>query len=154
MAENVTGNKVTHRGTRLWRDIWALPSLSCTSMVHWGAKCAAVKARPLANTRTHSHARTHARTRAHLTPAWCGGRGDEGGQRQARLLHATLDMIRGRSLGERRGFRDAASPTSRRRRPAWSCDLLCGTITLFGDTFGDKVKLFHPGRPCFSIIKP
>lgn len=103
---------------------------------------------------THAHTHTHARTRAHLTPAWCGGRGDEGGQRQARLLHATLDMIRGRSLGERRGFRDAASPTSRRRRPAWSCDLLCGTITLFGDTFGDKVKLFHAGRPCFSIIKP
>lgn len=57
MAENVTGNKVTHQETGLWRDIWALPSLSCTSMVRWEAKCDAVKP-CLANAHTCAHTDT------------------------------------------------------------------------------------------------
>lgn len=61
----------------LWRDIWALPSLSCTSMVHWGAKCATVKP-CLAIAHTCTHTNTY---RQHKW-SFC----DEGGQRQGRLF--------------------------------------------------------------------
>lgn len=79
MAGKVTRNKVMHQETWLWRDIWALPSLSCSSTVHWEAKCDAV--RPYL---TNTHTQT------------CGPC-DQGGQRQGRVLHGTLDMIRSHS---------------------------------------------------------
>lgn len=73
-----------HQGTWLWRDIWALLSLSCISMVHWEAKCTAVKPQ-LTNMRVHTH----------LTTLY--DLSDERRQRQGRPLHGTLGMIRSNS---------------------------------------------------------
>lgn len=141
MAENVTGNKVTHQETWLWRDIWALPSLSCTSMVHWEAKCAAVKPRPCKHTYMHTH----------LTPAQRGGLSDEGGQRPGRLLHGTLDMIRGHSLKYHCHFDDTALWTSHRR--ALQQGVARHDLKIFGDTWWAQVKLgnLYPDCPRFVM---
>lgn len=88
MAENVTGNKVTRLETWLWRDIWALPSLSCSSVVHWEAKCAAVKP-CLANTHTHMY--THIWQQHSVSSMMRGDRD------RVDSLHGTLDMIRSHS---------------------------------------------------------
>lgn len=81
MAENVSGNKVTHRETSVWRDIWALPRRSCTSMVRWGAKCAAVKP-CLGKARTSAHTDAQHRREQSLC--------DAGGQRQGRLFSRNI----------------------------------------------------------------